>query len=99
MGCQLSADHHLAATWAACTHLHPDAWVDTSARTYTEVFPAAAVLCCAVLPLQPVQPMCVNGRQLAPDELAVCELCGSDEEGAAAPKWQVQKKQHVIVDL
>jgi hypothetical protein len=43
--------------------------------------------------------MCVNGRQLAPDELAVCDLCDSDDEGAAAPKWQVKKKQHVDVEV
>jgi hypothetical protein len=43
--------------------------------------------------------MRVNGRQLAPDELAVCDLCDSDDEGAAAPKWEVQKKQCVAVDL
>jgi hypothetical protein len=35
---------------------------------------------------------------LAPDELAVCDLCDSDDEGAAAPKWQVKKKKHVDVD-
>jgi hypothetical protein len=43
--------------------------------------------------------MCVNGRQLARDEFAVCDLCDSDEEGTAAPKWEVQKKQLISVDL
>ena len=63
------------------------------------------MLCCccccpaAVLLLQPVLPMCVNGRQLARDEFAVCDLCDSDDEGAAAPKWEVQKKQLISVDL
>ena len=55
--------------------------------------------CCCTLLLQPVLPMRVNGRQLAPDELAVCDLCDSDEEGAAAPKWGVQKKQLISVDV
>jgi len=42
--------------------------------------------------------MMVGGRQVAPDELAVCDLCESDDEGAAA-KWQVKKKQQVKVEL
>jgi hypothetical protein len=45
--------------------------------------------------------MTVNGRQLAPDELAVCDLCDSDDEGAgaaaAAPRWQVKKKHQIEV--
>jgi hypothetical protein len=50
--------------------------------------------CCA---LQPVRPMTVNGRQLAPDELAVCDLCDSDEDDA--PTWQVRKKQQIEVEV
>jgi len=48
--------------------------------------------------MQPVQPMMVGGRQVAADELAVCDLCESDEEGAA-PKWQVKKKKQIDVEL
>ena len=40
----------------------------------------------------------VGGRRVAPDEFAVCDLCDSDEEGAA-PKWQVKKKQHVKLEV
>jgi hypothetical protein len=43
-----------------------------------------------------VVPLTVNGRQLVPDELAVCDLCDSDDE-EAAPKWEVRKKQAVEV--
>jgi hypothetical protein len=43
-------------------------------------------------------PLSVNGRQLAPDELAVCDLCDSDDDGEA-PKWEVRKKQHIKVEL
>jgi hypothetical protein len=42
--------------------------------------------------------MTVNGRQLALDELAVCDLCGSDEN-EAAPCWQVRKKQQIEVEV
>ncbi len=62
------------------------------------LLPCCAALCSALL-LQPVRQMCVNGRQVAPDELAVCDLCDSDDEGTAAPKWRVRKKQHVKVEL
>lgn len=48
--------------------------------------------------LQPIVPLSVNGRQLAPDELAVCELCDSDDEDAA-PKWEVRKKQQLEVEV
>jgi hypothetical protein len=41
--------------------------------------------------------MTVNGRQLAPDELAVCDLCDSDEDDA--PTWQVKKKQQIEVEV
>jgi hypothetical protein len=47
---------------------------------------------------QPVVPLSVNGRQLAPDELAVCDLCDSDDEGGAGPKWEVRKRQAVEVE-
>jgi hypothetical protein len=50
-------------------------------------------------PLQPVRPMTVNGRQLAPDELAMCDLCDSDDEGGADNKWQVKKKHQIKVEL
>lgn len=43
--------------------------------------------------------MMVGGRQVAPDEFAVCDLCDSDDEGAAAAKWQVKKKQHIKLEL
>jgi hypothetical protein len=48
--------------------------------------------------LQPVIPMTVNGRQLAPDELAVCDLCDSDED-EPAPRWQIKKKQQIKVEV
>jgi hypothetical protein len=38
-------------------------------------------------------PLRVGGRALAADELAVCDLVGSDDE--EGPVWQVQKKQAV----
>lgn len=61
-----------------------------------ELVSAAGVLCC--VGLQPVRPMCVNGRRVAPDELVVCDLC-HDVDGTPVPKWQVNKKQHVKVEL
>ena len=61
-----------------------------------EVVCSAAVLCC--VGLQPVRPMCVNGRRVAREELAVCDLC-HDVDGTPVPKWQVNKKQHVKVSL
>jgi hypothetical protein len=45
-----------------------------------------------------VVPLSVNGRQLAPDELAVCDLRDSDDDGEG-PKWEVRKKQAVEVEL
>ncbi|WIA28507.1 hypothetical protein OEZ86_011050 [Tetradesmus obliquus] len=38
-------------------------------------------------------PLRVGGRALAADELAVCDLAGSDDEGG--PVWCVQKKQAI----
>ncbi len=40
-----------------------------------------------------MKPLSVNGRILGPDELAVCDICDSEDE--AERKWQVKKKQHV----
>jgi hypothetical protein len=44
-------------------------------------------------------PLRVGGRALAADELAVCDLAGSDDEGE--PAWQVHKKPalDVVVEL
>jgi hypothetical protein len=45
-----------------------------------------------------VVPLTVGGREVGPDEVAVCDLCDSDGEGAA-PKWEVRKKQRVEVEV
>jgi hypothetical protein len=42
-------------------------------------------------------PLRVGGRALAADELAVCDLAGSDDEGE--PDWQVHKKPALEVAL
>jgi hypothetical protein len=42
-------------------------------------------------------PLRVGGRALAADELAVCDLAGSDDEGE--PAWQVHKKPALEVAL
>jgi hypothetical protein len=41
--------------------------------------------------------MCVDGREVGRDELAVCDLCGSDDEDAT-PKWEIKKKPCIIID-
>jgi hypothetical protein len=61
------------------------------------VYTAVAALL-VPFPLQPVVPLSVNGRQLAPDELAVCDLCDSDDDGEG-PKWEVRKQQQIKVEL
>jgi hypothetical protein len=42
-------------------------------------------------------PLRVGGRPLAADELAVCDLAGSDDEGE--PHWQAHKKPALEVAL
>jgi hypothetical protein len=42
-------------------------------------------------------PLRVGGRALAADELAVCDLAGSDDEGE--PAWQVHKKPALEVEV
>jgi hypothetical protein len=42
-------------------------------------------------------PLRVGGRVLAADELAVCDLAGSDDEEGGGPVWKVQKKQAIEV--
>jgi hypothetical protein len=39
-------------------------------------------------------PLIVNGREVGPDELAVCDLC--DDEG---PKWKTKKRRVVQVEV
>lgn len=42
------------------------------------------------------RPLKVGGREVRPDEVAVCDLVDSDDDDdAAAPKWEVRKRQAV----